>query len=143
MADGALEEQFPQPIAAAEEAQVAPGQAAPATQPGPAQPAQNEAQNAELEVNYLSNVFGFWLVHNLGLCFHGTLRSCLVLLRSFNHLEQNFSDVLLSFFMLFCCLLPRVQWEFFFSLVAGKCSIVVPNYIILLLSCGWMVFCCL
>ena len=78
MADGAVEEQFPQPIAAVEEAQVAPGQAAPAPQPGPAQPAQNEAQNAELEVNYLSYVFGFWLVHNLGVCSHGTLRSCLV-----------------------------------------------------------------
>lgn len=78
MADGAVEEQFPQPIAAAEEAQVAPGQAAPDPQPGPAQPAQNETQNAELEVNYLSYLFGFWLVHNLRVCFHGTLRSCLV-----------------------------------------------------------------
>ena len=58
MADGAVEEKFPQPIAAAEEAQVASGQAAPAPQPGPAQPAQNEAQNAELKVNYLSYVFG-------------------------------------------------------------------------------------
>ena len=41
MADGAVEERFPQPIAAAGEAQVAPGQAAPAPQPGPAKPAQN------------------------------------------------------------------------------------------------------
>ena len=78
MADGAVEEQFPQPIAAAEEVQAAPGQAAPAPQPGPAQPAQNEAQNEGLEVNYLSYVFGFWLVHNVGVCFYGTLRSCLV-----------------------------------------------------------------
>ena len=78
MADGPVEEQFPQPIAAPEEAQVAPGQAAPAPQPGPAQPAQNDAQNAKLEVYYLSYVFGFWLVHNLGVCFHGTLRSCFV-----------------------------------------------------------------
>ena len=78
MVDGAVEEQFPQPMAAAEEAQVAPGQAAPAPQPGRAQPAQNEVQNAELEVNYLFYVFGFWLVHDLGVCFHGTLRSCLV-----------------------------------------------------------------
>ena len=78
MADDAVEEQFPQPIAAAEEAQVAQGQPAPAPQPGPAQPAQNEAQNAELDVNYFSYVFGFWLVHNLGVCFHGALRSCLV-----------------------------------------------------------------
>lgn len=45
MADGAVEEQFPQPIAGVEEAQVAPGQAALAPQPGPAQPAQREAQN--------------------------------------------------------------------------------------------------
>ena len=66
----------------------------------------------------------------------------LPLLRNFNHLEQNFSDVLLSFFMHFRCLHPRVQWEFF-SLVVGKCSFVVPNYVILLLSCGWIVFCCL
>ena len=64
MADGAVEEQFPQPIAAAEEAQVAPGQPAPAPQPEPAKPAQNEAQNAELEVNYLSYVFWFWSLHN-------------------------------------------------------------------------------
>ena len=78
MADGAVEEQFPQPIAAAEEAQVAPGKPAPVPQPGPAPPAQNEAQNAELEVNYLSYVFGFWLVHNFGVCFHDALRSCLV-----------------------------------------------------------------
>ena len=62
MADGPVEDQFPQPIAAPEEAQAAPGQAAPAPQP-----AQNEAQNAKLDV------FGFWLVHNLGVCFHGTL----------------------------------------------------------------------
>lgn len=59
MADGTVEEQFPQPIAAAEEAQVAPGQAAPGPQPQPARPAQNEAQNAELKVNYLSYVFVF------------------------------------------------------------------------------------
>ena len=78
MTDCSVEEHFPQPKAAAEEAQVAPGQPAPAPQPGPAQPAQNEAQNAELEVNYLSYVFGFWLVHNFGACFRGTLRSCLV-----------------------------------------------------------------
>lgn len=57
----AVEEQFPQPIAAAEEAQVAPGQAAPAPQPGPAQTSQNEAQSAELEVNYLF-MFWVWLV---------------------------------------------------------------------------------
>ena len=44
MADGAAEEQFPQPIAAAEEAQVTPGQAAPAPQPGPAQAAQRGAE---------------------------------------------------------------------------------------------------
>ena len=62
MADGPVEDQFPQPIAAPEEAQAAPAQAAPASQP-----AQNEAQNAKLAV------FGFWLVHNLGVCFHGTL----------------------------------------------------------------------
>ena len=40
MADGPVEDQFPQPIAAPEEAQAAPGQASPAPQP-----AQNEAQN--------------------------------------------------------------------------------------------------
>ena len=49
MADGPVEDQFPQPVAAPEEAQAAPGQAAPAPQP-----AQNEAQNAKLDV------FGFW-----------------------------------------------------------------------------------
>ena len=45
MVDGAVEEQFPQPLAAAGEAQVAPGQAASAPQPGPAQPAQNHWKN--------------------------------------------------------------------------------------------------
>lgn len=45
MADGPVEDQFPQPIAAPEEAQAAPGQAAPAPRP-----AQNEAQNAKLDV---------------------------------------------------------------------------------------------
>ena len=78
MADGAVEEQFPQPIVAAEEAQVVPGQEAPAPQPAATQPDQNEEQNVELEVNYLFYVFGFWLVHNLGVSFHSTLRSCLV-----------------------------------------------------------------
>lgn len=43
MADSAAEETFPQPRAAVEEAPAAPGQAAPALQPEPAQPAQNEA----------------------------------------------------------------------------------------------------
>ena len=43
MANSAAEEKFPQPRAAAEEAPGAPGQAAPALQPEPAQPAKSEA----------------------------------------------------------------------------------------------------
>ena len=90
MADGAVEEQFPQLIVAAEEAQVAPGQAAPAPRPRPVQLAHNEAQNAEFEVNYLSYVFGFWLVHNLrGSMFPWYVTQLPRLLRSFNHLEMN------------------------------------------------------
>ena len=41
--------------------------------------------------------------------------------------------------MHFRCVLPRVQWDFF-SLVVGKYSFVVPDYVILSKSCGWIVF---
>jgi len=92
MADGAVEEQFPKPIAAAEEVQVAPGQEASAPQPGAAQPDQSE--------------------------------------------EQKFSDILLCFFMHFRCLLPLSCSMGIFSLAVGKCSLVVPNYVILSLSGG-------
>ena len=63
------------------------------------------------------------------------------LLRSFNHLEQKFLNVLLSFFYAFS--LPASTSSVgiclffcFFALVVGKFSFVDPNYVILSLSCG-------
>ena len=66
MADGAVEEQFPQPIAAVEEAQVAPGRGK-----------RRQLHNLDLHRQLKMRRRMVLLVHNLGVCFHGTLCSCL------------------------------------------------------------------